>query len=379
MNMDDKEILEDFVTSRNLSYKTIVSYKSAIRIYKKYTGLTLSELITEAEEEEDKGIRWKKRKLKSRLLGFRTYLQEQYLTSTAKLHFGRIQTIYKHYEIEIHDLPPLSQKNVKQSTPINYADLPDKEIIKKSIKIATPVMKSLILFMTSSGCAKNEALSLTIDDFIKATQEYHDETNIYDIIHLLISRNDIVPTFRLKRKKTNKYYTTFCSPEATNQILNYLLVRKEDLKNEDKLLKIGNTYLTESFVEINNTLKLGKVGSFNRFRSHMLRKFHASQLYNDGMSMDDVDALQGRGKDKTHNSYFMENPQKLKEKYIEHMDSITINFDVENLTYKSPEYLELQRKYDEKATEVENISSKIRKIEDSFADLEKLKNKLKLD
>ena len=51
----------------------------------------------------------------------------------------------------------------------------------------------------------------------------------------------------------------------------------------------------------------------------MLRKFHASQLYNDGLSMDEIDELQGRGKDQTRTSYFMEDPLRLREKYIEHM------------------------------------------------------------
>ena len=43
-----------------------------------------------------------------------------------------------------------------------------------------------------------------------------------------------------------------------------------------------------------------------------------NQLYNFEMSLDKVDALHGREKDMTHIAYFMENPKKLKEKYIEH-------------------------------------------------------------
>ena len=63
----------------------------------------------------------------------------------------------------------------------------------------------------------------------------------------------------------------------------------------------------------------------------MLRKYHASTLYNNGMGMDDVDTLQGRGKDSTHQSYFMDDPEMLKKKYIEHMGAITINLDVNSL------------------------------------------------
>lgn len=58
----------------------------------------------------------------------------------------------------------------------------------------------------------------------------------------------------------------------------------------------------------------------------MLRKFHASSLYNhkNGLSLEEIDALQGRGKNNTHSSYFMENPKSLKEKYINSLNSILI-------------------------------------------------------
>ena len=66
----------------------------------------------------------------------------------------------------------------------------------------------------------------------------------------------------------------------------------------------------------------GQVADMNRIRSHMLRKFHASRLYNDGLSIDKIDALQGRAKDNTHNAYFKESSEALKELYIEHLDAI---------------------------------------------------------
>ena len=56
----------------------------------------------------------------------------------------------------------------------------------------------------------------------------------------------------------------------------------------------------------------------------MIRKFHASTLYNDGMSIDDVDSLQGRSKDSTHQSYFMEDPILLKKKYQEHLECLLL-------------------------------------------------------
>ena len=49
---------------------------------------------------------------------------------------------------------------------------------------------------------------------------------------------------------------------------------------------------------INDTLGLGRVGKYIRFRSHMLRKFHASALYNGDMILDKVNDLQRKAKNK---------------------------------------------------------------------------------
>ena len=258
------------------------------------------------------------------------------------MYLSTIQTIYKHYEIEIHDLPFFSDKNVIQNDPISYDDLPTKEIIKEALKLADPQMRAIILFMSSSGSARRETLNLTIQDFIDSTKEYHNENDIYDVIHVLKRRNDVVPTFRLRRQKTNKYYYTFCSPEAVEAILSYLQSIAKPLTPDTKLFQINLHYFNERFKKLNIQLGLDKKGGYNRLRSHMLRKFHASNLGKE-LSMEQVDALQGRSKGNTRNSYFMDNPQNLKAVYIEHMDLITINLDVNTLTLDSPEVLEIRK------------------------------------
>jgi len=374
MIMNDEEIINDFTNSRNLSSKTIIGYRNTIKIYTQFNQLTLKELLTEAELEEETGIRWKKRKLKKRLMDFRVFLQRKYLIGTAKIHFQRMTAIYRHYEIEIHDLPYTSNKNVNEPIPITYKDLPDKKIIKKALKISSPVMRAVILFMSGSGCAKNETLNLTIQDFINATNEYHDKNNIYEVINALKNREDIIPTFTIKRKKTNKYYSTFCTPEATNEIINYLISSNRKLKPETPLFKIEDSYLIEKFQTMNDQLNLGKKGVYNRFRSHMLRKFHASQLYNAGLNIDQIDALQGRSKNKTRTSYFMENPEELKKKYIEHMNCLTINLDVNNLDFKSPEYVKLENENKEKDAIIKEQEARNMLFDERLKNLENTAN-----
>lgn len=325
--MHDENILEDISKTRNLALKTEQSYKNALTIYTVFQNKSFNDLLKEAEYEEELGIRWKKRKIKQRLINFRIYLHKNYLISTSKVYFQRILTLYRHYEIEIHDLPPISTKSAKMSKPITFEDLPTKEIINEAIKISNPIMKAIILFISSSGCARRETLNLTVGDFIDATFEYHNTNNINDALSILNDLEFIIPTFRIKRQKTNKFYFTFCSQESSKAIVDYLINERSDLKYEDPLFNLNLYYWNKYFNNINNELNLGKVGEYNRFRSHMLRKFHASSLYNEdnGLSLSEIDALQGRSKNNTHSAYFMENPNNLKKKYVKILDALLIN------------------------------------------------------
>ena len=81
--------------------------------------------------------------------------------------------------------------------------MPDKKIIREAFKIASPLMKAIILFSCSSGCARAETLSLTVGDYIDALSEYlpNRKRDIYEIIDYLYETKDIIPTFRLLRKK----------------------------------------------------------------------------------------------------------------------------------------------------------------------------------
>lgn len=370
MNMkDDAELINYFSKTRKLQKSTYLSYKTYIKQYTEFNQKTMIELLQEAEDEEEQGIRWKHRTLRKRLIEFRAYLYENYAYSTAKSRFSKLLAFYKHFEIEIHQLPKISTINADK-THMGFKDLPDKDIIKKALKVANPVMRAIILFMSSSGSARAETRNLTIQDFIDATNNkyisYHQSDNIYEVINQLKNRDDIIPVFHMKRQKTNKYYYTFCSPEASSEIINYLSSRTVKLTPETPLFDVSQQMFSIYFREINNKLGLGKLDNRRaKFTSHMLRKFHSTSLWNEKVSVEIVDTLQGRGKDQTHSSYFWENPLKLRELYIDHMDCLTINLDVNSLSIKSPEFVKL---------ESENVE--LRKLNDEtnkrMDDLEKL-------
>ena len=66
----------------------------------------------------------------------------------------------------------------------------------------------------------------------------------------------------------------------------------------------------------------GFKGNYRFFRSHTLRKYHASNI---GLTAEYVDSLQGRFKNVIHETYIKTNPKKLKKIYMSVMDNVMIN------------------------------------------------------
>jgi len=312
------ELLKRFYLNRNIKDSTVRSYRSAIRKYELFHDMAMESLMDEAIDEEEKGIPVKSRKIKNRLLDFRSFLLDSDLSiSTVRTYFSRIKTFYRHFEIELPYLNDISFDGVYLSS---YDDLPTRDDIRRAYDISSLDFIAVILFISSSGCAKAETLSLTVSDFIKATEDYHDGGSIDYVLEYLENRRDLVPTFYLKRIKTNKFYHTFCSPEASFHIVKYLLTR-DDLSLEDKLFDFSDSSLIYNFKKVNDKLGLGFVGRYRRFRAHALRKYHASNI---GLSADAIDALQGRAKTKVHEAYIKTNPRRLKEIYIRAMHNVMV-------------------------------------------------------
>ena len=59
----------------------------------------------------------------------------------------------------------------------------------------------------------------------------------------------------------------------------------------------------------------------------------------------------------------MDNPERLREVYIEHMDAITINLEVNSLDIKSPDYIKLENELENKKQEVESMNDRLSAIE----------------
>ena len=325
-------ILETFFIERNLSKATIKQYKTAWKQYCECNNMTIEELLAEADKEEEDGIRMKKRTLKTRLTNFRTCLIQQGNSKNSIINkMNQVKAVYRHYEIELPQLPYLSDKNLRKEVPITYDDLPTKSIIREALDFANQITKAFILLQVSSGMGRAEVLSLTIKDFIGAT-DFYDETKSIREMLVEMYRADtlIIPTFKLKRQKVNEYYYSFATLEASMAGIKYLLTRNDDLKLDSKLFKIGKNYINTLYAQINDILGLGTVGNqYNVFRTHMLRKFNATALTTgeNALSEEEVDFLQGRSRGRIRENYMKKNPLVLKEKYLKCMDNVLINYE----------------------------------------------------
>ena len=310
-------ILEQFFKERNSSKSTQTTYTRAVKYYEKHTDKSIKECLDIADDEEYNNLRWKNTRTRKWILAYREWLYSEYNVSTAQLYLTAIITIYRHFEITIPPLPYYSTKHARRSASINYSDLPDRQILSECLQVGSPLVRAIILFMSSSGMSRIDVLNLTIEDYLNATSDYHNHPESVKYAIRDMQDQDIIPVFHLTRQKTGQEYFTFCSHEACKSINSYLLTRTEILHRNLPLFKINPRYINMVFERLNGYFQLGKVGNYNRLRPHMLRKYHASQLAVSGMSTDHINLLQGRKiPGVAHESYIRIKPESLKDEYI---------------------------------------------------------------
>lgn len=383
------DLLNQFFIEKGSSLSTQRHYSASAKIYEELCGKTITELIHEADEEEEAGIRWKKRKLKTYLINFRNHLYANKSEGTAKQYLTDIKTLYRHFEIELQPLPSFNSKQIDKTYVMTYDDIVTKEQLIDAYHEATNVVKCIILFGSSSGLSKIDFLNLTVGDFIEACNVKNDD--LYNQLIEIKNEYPLIPCFKGDRKKTGKGYITFCSPEATNHIVQYLLGRNAEIKiaydkgdsiesqlnYDDKLFDISNSHLDYVLRKINNKLQFGTAGKLNIFRCHQLRKYHATTLINveNGFTVEEIDTLQGRSQDMTHRAYFHNSRDKLYKKYEANVDELMLftsiheidkeayhKLEKENSFYKK-EIVKNEIKIDEQQKAIDKIISNQKELE----------------
>ena len=133
-----------------------------------FTGMSPTELIDEAEEEEKNQIRSRHRKIKKYLNEFARYLEtDEYAPGKkySEITIGRsltdIKTFYHYFDI---DTP---KTNLKPENPPRRDDLPTMDEIKKALRNINTRDKAMVILHLSSGMGSSEVRDLKTETFFK--------------------------------------------------------------------------------------------------------------------------------------------------------------------------------------------------------------------
>lgn len=189
-------------------------------VYCKYLGKMPSEWIKEAEDEEDQKIRLRNRSVKTRLLNFKDFLNENnYSAHTRSSTLTIVRSFYSEFDIE---LPRMRfKKNLPKE---DISAIPTKKDIRKALNIANPKYKAIILLMLSSGMRAGDIRSLSYQDFLTSLYDYFklpdkDALNI-DVLSKRVNEIELpVPTWDFISEKTENPTITFSTPESVEAII----------------------------------------------------------------------------------------------------------------------------------------------------------------
>ena len=388
-NIDSDPTFKEFLDTRNIRERTLENYKYHLKNFCQITDKTPTQLIEEAEEEEDSGIKLRKRKIKRYLAKFKeNYTERGYSENHIKIGLTSVRTFYRAFKIQ---LPQSTLKRTNnEETFESIEELPTTEEIKKALEYASPTYKAIILLMVSSGMGRAEIISLTVQDFINSISDYFDKPitlplDIDRISQKLDRINAPVATWEIRRIKTSAKYTTFSTPESIFAILNCLKKQPPESMNRKlfvprqyspKGAKMDNIYkkavasfssldpsaFSATFQRINKKSGFGKQNGHSKFRSHSLRKFFASQLMKTSMGQLNTDCLLGhRMKNQDQAAYLLKEPQLLRLKYREVMDAVTITEKVEVRVVTDKRLQELEK-------EIEEVKKTKKILEDILGD-----------
>lgn len=365
--MEDPHV-KDFLNSRQIRQSTKRQYILRLTSYCKFTGKTPTQLIEEAEAEEDSHTRMKNRKIKRYFTEYINYLIEQKKSPNfIKSSMTTIRSFYNEYEIE---LPRNRAKTNKEKKIVTTDDIVGKEHILKTLEHCNLKYKAIILLMSSSGMGRSEIVNLKYNDFLNSISEYYKppSNELFDIYKITekLQENiqELIGTWQISRYKTKMPYITFSSPESMQVIIYYLLERfkknkpvtsADDWLFESNGGQIKNSSFTDYFMRLNDTCDFGFISSQRFFTSHKLRKYFASTLNKKNIPELTTHWFLGHSIDSVTDAYFKLDVSALKEQYKSVVEDLSIeNVIVREITTKEYDNILEELREEKKEREMES-------------------------
>ena len=346
--VEESDIFIALCSEKNLSENSKKKYRNCLKNYTNFHQLTLEELVDEAEEEEENNVRLARRKVRARLINFRTHLINDlgYRASTIKTNMICAKSLYRFYGIVLPEIPNAVLSESPNDS-IGFEDLPTINDIKTAIESTKKAKhKALFIFAACNGSARMELVKFTFGQFLEGVKPFcNNPETPSDIINDLDGRCDeleVIPVFKMKRQKTGYNYYSPITPEATQFCINYLKAEGLGLKYKDHFFQLSPDGVSTAFKLINEKFNWGKRGLYGFFSSHRIRKFNASVIED----TDFANFIQGRKPSPMKETYFKRDINRIREEYKKHMYKFTIyaHYDV---VINSDAYNQLLEQLDE--------------------------------
>lgn len=334
IKIEDEPLFKEFCSNRGIGYSSFRAYRYALNKYRDFLNKDLEEMIEEAEEEEELGIRMRKRKISKYLNNFKNELDVTDLSEKSKKQIIMlVRAFYREFDIET----PKSKRR-KSSQAVKFetiTDLPTIEEIQLFMEYCSSVYKAIILTCLSSGMSRSEIQSLTFKHFYDALSLTSYPDSLDEVIEKAKEKTNDVLFWNLIRVKTGNSYFTFSSPESLDRIIMYL----EELyqRHPDYKPKLDDNLFRST--SVNKPLTAGGIGSMiyyinrkNGFRKandkyvtrcHTLRKFFATTLEKNKVPHLTTRWLLGHSIDKVTNAYFKPDPETIKNDYLNVINQLT--------------------------------------------------------
>jgi len=267
---EDQELIEDWFDHINAKKGTRRLYSIAIRQYIRYHDMSLSELLHEAEDDIINGIIPRQRRIKGRIMDFRNSLEGK-SDNTKHNYVSAVRSFFKSMDVALPDNKRYEQTAILEENKFRGIE---RSEIKRILKYATVRDKAITLLISSSGTAAEELTNLTKDDFFTG-----------------LDRDTPICTFFIRREKTGGDYHTYCSPEASGAIQEYLNTRTDTLpwlfvgfiKETSETVQMTPNAIAGIFRRLAvKTGNEGEFGFYNKIRAHNFRKFFKTTLMEAG-------------------------------------------------------------------------------------------------
>lgn len=338
-SLEDQTIIDLWVLNKNLEDSTLKTYLQILKKFCEIVELSPAELISDADAEEDNGVKLRNRKINIYFLKFKKQLiQEGKAENTINLYINAVKSFYDAMDIQ---LPKIKTSRGDISLEKNYGKLISKEELLKLINVAPPREKALIYLMALSGMSQKEARSLTLENFFNAAgnsikKEINSVEDLFEFENKLCCE---VLTLEIIRKKANYRYITFLPPEATIQIIYYIRERmfgrneKIRIKNIKSPIFVKNTgEPADRDIIVTNFRRIGimagfkkEKGAYSFWRAHSLRKYFISTIINEISHKDEANFMAGHKISDVDRAYWFVKPKKLKEVYLKALPYLSID------------------------------------------------------